>query len=155
VKQTTKLFLSYFSAKSDWSGDVQWVPSSWNAAGPGSNDSDAAHRAVLNASPSYENPELVAIRANIERLRGAGKSAEKRLPDSSGASDAPTSTVPCSRCGSGQVAGARKGYGAGKGVVGLLVAGPVGLLAGLLGRKKLVVSCLSCGHSWRAGSWFR
>lgn len=155
VKQTTKLFLSYFSAKGEWSSNVQWVPSSWNAASAGSKDPDAAHHAILNASPSYENPELVAVRANIERLRDAGKNAEKGLPDSSGAHDASTSAVRCSRCGSEQVTGARKGYGAGKGIVGLLIAGPVGLLAGLLGRKTLIVSCLSCGHAWRAGSWFR
>jgi hypothetical protein len=56
--------------------------------------------------------------------------------------------VRCPKCGSQTVAGGTKGFGLGKAAVGGIALGPVGLLAGLFGSKKVTVSCLSCGHRW-------
>jgi hypothetical protein len=56
--------------------------------------------------------------------------------------------VACRKCGSGQVTGNRTGFSGGKAAAGFLLAGPLGLLGGTLGSKKLVVSCLACGHQW-------
>jgi hypothetical protein len=154
LEHTTKLFHAYFRKSSDWSGDIRWGASSWNSDHSGVSDANAVHHAVLNATSSYENPELAVARANIERLKQESrKITETAAPPA--ANDASVSAVRCSRCGSDQIMGGRQGYGAGKGVAGLLIAGPIGLVAGLLGRKKVIVSCLSCGHTWRAGSWFR
>ncbi|GFO62122.1 hypothetical protein GMPD_00410 [Geomonas paludis] len=41
-----------------------------------------------------------------------------------------------------------KGFGLGKAAVGGLALGPVGLLGGLIGSKKTVITCLKCGHKW-------
>ncbi|WP_041532077.1 FtsZ/tubulin family protein [Pelobacter propionicus] len=41
-----------------------------------------------------------------------------------------------------------KGFGLGKAAVGGILMGPAGLLGGLIGSKKLVVQCISCGHKW-------
>lgn len=57
----------------------------------------------------------------------------------------------CPKCGSTSISGDKKGYGIGKGVVGAAVAGPLGLVAGNLGAKKVRVTCLNCGHQWMAG----
>ena len=38
------------------------------------------------------------------------------------------------------------GFSGGKAVVGAVVAGPVGLAAGLLGKKKVTYQCDRCGY---------
>ncbi len=60
--------------------------------------------------------------------------------------------VKCPRCGSEQLTANKKGFGFGKGVTGGLIAGHVGLIAGFLGSGKVLVTCLKCGHQWKAGS---
>ena len=56
--------------------------------------------------------------------------------------------IHCPKCGSTQIQGTEKGYGAGKAAVGVVLTGGVGLLAGLHGSKRVKVNCLNCGHSW-------
>lgn len=58
------------------------------------------------------------------------------------------SEVECPQCGSTQIMGQNKGFGLGKAAAGGLLLGPVGLLGGLIGSKKIMVSCLSCGYKW-------
>lgn len=41
-----------------------------------------------------------------------------------------------------------KGFGLGKAAVGGILLGPVGLLGGLFGSKKLVIQCIKCGNKW-------
>lgn len=60
-------------------------------------------------------------------------------------------TVRCPRCGSTQISSSQQGFGVGKAVIGAAVAGPVGLAAGGIGSKKVIVTCLKCGHQWQAG----
>lgn len=55
----------------------------------------------------------------------------------------------CPRCGSTSLSGNKKGYGVGKGVVGAAALGPIGLVAGNIGAKKVVVTCMKCGHKFR------
>lgn len=68
----------------------------------------------------------------------------------------PTSPTPqtacCPRCKSLSITADKKGFGVGKAVVGAAVAGPIGLIAGNIGSKKVRVTCLNCGHQWMAGS---
>jgi hypothetical protein len=60
-------------------------------------------------------------------------------------------TVRCPKCDSAQVTAGTKGFGLGKAAGGLVLAGPVGLLGGLIGSKNIMVGCLACGHRWAAG----
>lgn len=83
-----------------------------------------------------------------------GKRISKKAPKGpsrSGPSRSGPSKVRCPKCRSEQITGGRKGFGLGKAAVGGLLVGPVGLVAGLFGRKTPTVTCLNCGHRWEAG----
>lgn len=61
-------------------------------------------------------------------------------------------TMRCPRCGSTQISANQKGFGVGKAVVGAAVTGSaLGLAAGAVGSKKVIITCLNCGHQWQAG----
>lgn len=59
------------------------------------------------------------------------------------------SMAKCPRCGSSSLSGNKKGYGIGKGVIGAMAVGPLGLVAGNIGAKKVVVTCMNCGHRFK------
>jgi len=65
------------------------------------------------------------------------------------------SQLKCPECGSTQITAQKSGFGLGKAAVGGLLLGPVGLLGGVIGSGKIKVTCVSCGHSWRAGGEFK
>lgn len=60
--------------------------------------------------------------------------------------------IQCPKCSSTQITAQKKGFGLGKSVLGWAVIGPLGLLGGVVGAGKVKVTCISCGHSWAAGS---
>jgi len=62
------------------------------------------------------------------------------------------STVRCPKCRSAQFTAQRQGFGLGKAAVGGVLTGGVGLLAGFIGSRKVKVTCLNCGHSWKPGA---
>ncbi|GEM_PF-1197229 len=55
----------------------------------------------------------------------------------------------CPHCGSTSLSGNKKGFGIGKAVVGAWALGPIGLVAGNIGAKKLIVTCLNCGKRFK------
>ncbi len=57
----------------------------------------------------------------------------------------------CPSCGSVQLTANKKGFGLGKAIVGGVLTGGVGLLAGFIGSGKVKITCLKCGHAWKAG----
>jgi len=58
----------------------------------------------------------------------------------------------CPKCLSTDITANKKGYGLGKGAVGAIVAGPLGLIAGGLGKNKVECTCIKCGYKFKAGS---
>jgi len=58
----------------------------------------------------------------------------------------------CPKCRSTSVTANKMGFGLGKAVAGGVALGTVGLLSGFLGSRKVYVTCLQCGHSWKAGT---
>lgn len=61
----------------------------------------------------------------------------------------PEEAVTCPKCkAKNSFAAGSKGFGLGKAAVGGLLLGPVGLLGGVIGSKKTVITCLKCGHKW-------
>lgn len=56
----------------------------------------------------------------------------------------------CPKCRKGWLksVGERKGgFSAGKAAVGAFIAGPIGLAAGALGKKKVMYQCDTCGYT--------
>jgi len=56
--------------------------------------------------------------------------------------------IKCAKCGSTQITANKKGFSLGKGIAGALAVGSVGAIAGVHGSSSIIISCLSCGHSW-------
>lgn len=59
----------------------------------------------------------------------------------------------CPKCNSTQLTSNKKGFSAGKAVVGTVLTGGIGLLAGTIGSGSVVVTCLKCGHGFKAGDY--
>jgi len=56
--------------------------------------------------------------------------------------------IRCPKCNSEQITSQKKGFGFGKAIAGIFVAGPLGLVAGTVGANKIQVHCLNCGNKW-------
>jgi hypothetical protein len=62
---------------------------------------------------------------------------------------ATTSTAPkCAKCGSTVITYNKKGFSAGKAVLGAVAFAGIGLLLGLVGSNKIRATCCKCGNSW-------
>ena len=59
--------------------------------------------------------------------------------------------VYCPKCHSVSVTANKKGFGFAKGAVGLTMGIEAGMLAGGIGSKKVVCTCLNCGYQWKPG----
>ena len=57
-------------------------------------------------------------------------------------------TAQCPKCGSTSISAQQEGFGYGKGCCGAVLLGPLGLLCGGLGSKKMNAVCLKCGNQW-------
>ncbi len=62
-----------------------------------------------------------------------------------------SSLVNCPKCGCAQISANKKGMDAGGACCGALLLGPLGILCGLQGANKVIVTCLKCGHQWTRG----
>lgn len=61
------------------------------------------------------------------------------------------SEIRCPKCNSDQIFADKKGFGLKKAAVGGILLGPVGLLGGMLGKNKVMITCMKCGHQWNVG----
>lgn len=59
--------------------------------------------------------------------------------------------IKCPKCGSTQLTTNEKGFSGGKAVAGAILTGGVGLLAGLHGKNKIIITCLACGNNFKPG----
>lgn len=58
--------------------------------------------------------------------------------------------TPCPKCGVGYLSSVGErtgGFSGGKAVLGAVIAGPIGLAAGALGKKRTVYQCSRCGYT--------
>lgn len=57
----------------------------------------------------------------------------------------------CPKCGSSNIHADKKGYSIKKGLIGGILVGGYGLLAGLTGSNKIRLTCLDCGFQFKPG----
>lgn len=57
----------------------------------------------------------------------------------------------CPKCFSTQIHSEQTGFSGGKALVGAITVGPLGLLAGTIGSKKVNMTCLKCTNRFKAG----
>jgi len=57
----------------------------------------------------------------------------------------------CPKCHSKELHSEQKGFSGGKALVGGLLTGGIGLLAGTIGSKEVAITCLNCGHQFKPG----
>ena len=106
----------------------------------------------------------------VDRISGAGLSASKKFVDNlleredlksyfakqdeeaaaafEAEKEALGDGIYCPKCHAKAIHIDKKGYSLTKGVVGTLVLGPLGLLAGKHHSNRLRYKCMKCGHEW-------
>lgn len=57
----------------------------------------------------------------------------------------------CPKCHSRELHSEQQGFNGGKALAGTILAGGVGILAGTIGSKNVNITCLKCGHRFKAG----
>lgn len=58
--------------------------------------------------------------------------------------------VSCPKCKGTQISANKKGFGLGKAVAGTVLLNPlIGIGAGMVGKNKIYLSCMHCGHQWK------
>lgn len=105
---------------------------------------------VVTLCDMTDADKLQHIEKKREQMRQAFEATRVRMEDAATRQTAPPAPV-CPKCGSTSISANQKGFGVGKAVIGAAVAGPIGLVAGNAGAKKVFITCLNCGHRWQAG----
>lgn len=62
-----------------------------------------------------------------------------------------TGEVYCPKCLSTRITANKKGFNFVRGALGSAIGLDVGMIAGGIGAKKVVCTCLKCGYQWNAG----
>ena len=62
-----------------------------------------------------------------------------------------TTEIRCPKCNSNQLTANKKGFSGKNAVVGGLLTGGIGLLAGTVGSNKVKITCLACGKEFKPG----
>lgn len=57
----------------------------------------------------------------------------------------------CPKCHSRELHSEQQGFSGGKALAGAVLVGGVGILAGTIGSKDVNITCLKCGHRFKAG----
>lgn len=77
---------------------------------------------------------------------------EEFKTDKKNANDCETNKgIKCPNCHAQNITINPNNFSTGKAVVGTLLIGPMGMLAGTAGSNKTRLVCLNCGHQWEIG----
>lgn len=87
------------------------------------------------------------ISDKAEVCPNCGYPMRKRQPES----DTEKEYLSCPKCHSKELHAEHQGFSGGKALTGALLVGGIGILAGTIGNKEVRITCLKCGHHFKAG----
>lgn len=128
--------------------DHQVIPNTTMAQKMNRSDTQENGVALVNAS-SGNSPadDSCAMWQDYKRMMNPEKSA---LEDKKAELDRGGQAY-CHKCLSTSISANQKGFGFIRGALGANMALDVGLIAGGIGSKKIICTCLKCGHQWKPG----
>jgi tellurium resistance protein TerD len=87
--------------------------------------------------------------AELKKCKTCGKDVSKTAPICPHCGESlPGIHIKCPICDSMSIAIGQKGFSLGKAAAGGILLGPLGLLGGLIGRKKIEIVCQACEYKW-------
>lgn len=108
--------------------------------------------AFLNEEETKEYTEMVKIKEEKLALKKEQRELEYNNYLQAREERKNSKEACCPRCGSTSLTANKKGWSLGKGLVGAALINPIGGLAtGMLGKNKIIVTCLKCGKQFKAG----
>jgi len=118
----------------------------------------AQQRESERESAAFLRQQELERRAEEARLRQQVEAAQQQeyvkaihAGPTAPAPTADANSVRCPKCGCTQLSTQKKGMSGGCACCGALLVGPLGLLCGLKGANKVIITCLKCGHQWSRG----
>ncbi len=115
-----------------------------------------AERSAIEAKRKMEAKRATIESIQKENMERKNQAEEQETTSpfadsTAGTMDYGPVSVKCPRCGCSQISGNKKGMDAGTACCGALLLGPLGLLCGLSGANKVIITCLNCGFQWSKG----
>lgn len=101
----------------------------------------------VKVNPDKELKEQEKIKRNIEIDKS--RNIDKNFYTTKSNHD--KNVVYCPKCKSTSLTANKKGFSLAKGALGVATIGLYGLVAAGHGKNKVIVTCLKCGHQWKAG----
>lgn len=93
----------------------------------------------------YDGHAMYKAEKQEERLNKLTELREKNFIS-------PDHQVRCPKCGGTQLSANKKGFSLGKAIAGGVILTPIaGVATGMLGKNKVIVTCLNCGKQFKAG----
>ena len=109
-----------------------------------SKDEKERKRKLKKEEKERKRKELERIMASNPQVSIKPKAVEKKEKDD---------TVRCPKCGSSQLTANKKGFSLGKAVAGGVLLVPIaGVATGMIGKNKIIVTCLNCGKQFKPGN---
>lgn len=109
-----------------------------------SNSKKDINKHLKEEEKERKRKEFEKIMASNPQVRTKSSAIDKNK-------EAEDNIVVCPKCGSKSITAQKKGFGLAKGAAGVFVAGAYGVVAAGIGKNKILITCLNCGHRWKPG----
>ncbi len=107
---------------------------------------DPIYAAHAQETISFATSLMASVEAHGQPRQAKKNNRKQRIADLEA-----SGKVYCPKCLSTEVTAQKKGFGFVRGALGVAVGVDVGMIAGGIGSKKIVLTCLKCGYQWKPG----
>ena len=100
-----------------------------------------------------KNEEKELKRKEFERIMASNPQVTPKPIQNRTSTTVKEKTVCCPKCGSTQLTANKKGFSLGKAVAGGVLLVPIaGVVTGMIGKNKIIITCLNCGKQFKPGT---